>query len=607
MAIKIYESQKQATNQSSFVTTPKLDRNFGQDAFEGIKAVAEGVNDVGKFFAKKLELNNKNKQDAAVIKSKEELIEFESLLNDPNGEFATLDENEKTEIYRKKRKDIITANTLGFSNNLKLSTQNAYNANTLQDLSRVTNTFDKIIIEKALSTSLKNINTSIDDIDYTDTKSVLFNIDTINKEIGFIEDNGLMGGQDLFTLTQDTSKKMLLKALETIAPYENSITTTSTRIVDGEEVTTSKTTSSINLSADEISIDDFNNLLAGTTEHDIVTPILDLLNNDDQAYAVYHSYLKRKIDEEQKQIDLIESVQKTWTIDNKDLVNDLNSNDFATRTDAFKLIEQAFYQGYMSQTAFDGYRKKYTDPGVFAVNSDTELLFALENEFANSQLTHADLENKDFQFFDRDGVAKTINIKEVLSKGDYDNFYTRISSQQNINYTRARKELYNGFNIEVGLLDKDDLRHVAISSTIRETENDLLDYLNEDFDDLKLKYGDDVASMGFAAFKTAAIKKAKDDSVTIRQIAFIEFVDNKRDVIPNDSPAHPDYINDVLLNDQSGEYDFDYNNVNEWYKKTQKAAEDLRMTNPAKASEVMRSANMIMQYMGDYKEFFEGF
>ena len=54
MAIKIYESQKQATNQSSFVTTPKLDRNFGQDAFEGIKAVAEGVNDVGKFFAKKL-------------------------------------------------------------------------------------------------------------------------------------------------------------------------------------------------------------------------------------------------------------------------------------------------------------------------------------------------------------------------------------------------------------------------------------------------------------------------------------------------------------------------------------------------------------------------
>ena len=66
-------------------------------------------------------------------------------------------------------------------------------------------------------------------------------------------------------------------------------------------------------------------------------------------------------------------------------------------------------------------------------------------------------------------------------------------------------------------------------------------------------------------------------------------------------------INDVLLSNQSGEYNFDVYNVNEWYKKTQKAAEDLRMTNPAKASEVMRSANMMMRLMGDYVEFFEGF
>mgnify|MGYP003134095343 CR=1 FL=1 len=606
MAIKIYETQKQATNQSSFVKTPKLDRNFGQDAFEGIKAFAEGVNDVGEFFAKKLELNNKNKRDEAIVKSKEELIQFESLLNDPNGEYAGVDENEKTEIFLKKRQDIIEQNTLGFSNNLKLSTQNLYNANTLQDVSRVTNNFDKIIIEKALGSSLRNINTAIEEINYTDTKSVLFNIDSINNEIGFIEDNMLMTAQDLLVLTQDTSKKMLLKALETIAPYENSITTTSTRIVDGEEVSTEKTQSSINFVADEISIDDFNNLLAGTTEHDIVSPILNLLNNDDEAYAVYHSYIKRKIDEETRQRDLIQSTQQTWLFDNKDLINDLNSNDYATRVDAFKEIEKSYYQGYVSQTDFDAYKKKFTDPGVFAVQSDTELLFALENEFANSQLTHADLENKEFQFFDRDGVPKTINIKESLTKGDYDDFYNRISNQQNRNLARAKKELYNSFNIEVGLLDKDDLRHVAISSTIRETENDMIAYLNEDFDELKIKYGEDVENLGFASFKSLAIKKAKEDSVSIRQIAFIEFVDLKRDTIPAGSQAHPDYIN-VLLNNQNGEYDFDVNNVNEWYKKAQSAAEELRNINPAKAQEIMRTANTIMRYMGDYKEFFEGF
>ena len=46
MAIKLYKSQVNITNQSSTVPTAKLDPNFGQEIFQGQQALLGVVNDI---------------------------------------------------------------------------------------------------------------------------------------------------------------------------------------------------------------------------------------------------------------------------------------------------------------------------------------------------------------------------------------------------------------------------------------------------------------------------------------------------------------------------------------------------------------------------------
>ena len=59
MVIKVYSSQATVSKQSPFVTNSKLDRNFGQDVFSGIRSIAQGVEAVGEFALQKKQLAQK--------------------------------------------------------------------------------------------------------------------------------------------------------------------------------------------------------------------------------------------------------------------------------------------------------------------------------------------------------------------------------------------------------------------------------------------------------------------------------------------------------------------------------------------------------------------
>lgn len=577
MVIKVYSSQATATKQSPFVTNSKLDRNFGQDVFSGIRSIAQGVEAVGEFALQKKQLADDNKKSEAIVKSQEELIQLEAEINKPDGLYSTIDAADIDELFIKKRKEIITNNTIGLSSNLKNATINLFNANTLPDLKRVTNTQSQIILNTALKNKLQSINNSVDNVDFSDALSVTQTLTNLNTDFEFLLNNGMIDAPGFLELRNDSVTKLLNGAFEQL--YPTAMTT--------ENYTT----------ADDVDFTDMLELINGDTENDLLTPILGLLDNDDAALSAFFAYQKTSVDAVNIQTNIIEAASANWLNENQIAIRGINSDDLATRSAAFTLIKNAFNKNLITEQVYSAATTKMNNSKGFAIADDPDVIIALNNDFDNNMLDFTDLAGT--YTYQTDNGAKEVDINDVLTKETYDNFFTRVSTQQTKSLARANTKLYSSFNIEVGGIDRSDPRHIAISGFLNEAKVDMLNYLEGDFDGLNAKYGqENIAKLGFQKFSNLVIETAKENSVSVRIIAFFEKVQQDIDVLSGDSIFSPAFVGN------KGGPDFDVNNFNAWVKSAIEyaATED----NPIVASEIRKSVNYAKMTYNDYREFFDG-
>ena len=576
MVIKVYSSQATPTKQSPFVTNSKLDRNFGQDVFSGIRSIAQGVEAVGEFALQKKQLADDNKKSEAIVKSQEELIQLEAEINKPDGLYSTIDAADIDELFIKKRKEIITNNTIGLSSNLKNATINLFNANTLPDLKRVTNTQSQIILNTALKNKLQSINNSVDNVDFSDALSVTQTLTNLNTDFEFLLNNGMIDAPGFLELRNDSVTKLLNGAFEQL--YPTAMTT--------ENYTT----------ADDVDFTDMLELINGDTENDLLTPILGLLDNDDAALSAFFAYQKTSVDAVNIQTNIIEAASANWLNENQIAIRGINSDDLATRSAAFTLIKNAFNKNLITEQVYSAATTKMNNSKGFAIADDPDVIIALNNDFDNNMLDFTDLAGT--YTYQTDNGAKEVDINDVLTKETYDNFFTRVSTQQTKSLARANTKLFSSFNIEVGGIDRTDPRHIAISSFIMEAKVDMLNYLEGNFDGLDAKYGqENIAKLGFQKFSNLAIETAKENSVGVRALAFIEKV--QQDSTLNVTVYSPLYVGNI-----DGGPLFDVNNFNAWAKSAIEFAATVE--NPNIANAIRKNVNSLRMIYTDYREFFDG-
>lgn len=577
MVIKVYSSQATATKQSPFVTNSKLDRNFGQDVFSGIRSIAQGVEAVGEFVLQKKQLADDNKKSEAIVKSQEELIQLEAEINKPDGLYSTFDPADIDELFIKKRKEIITNNTMGFGSNLKNATINLFNANTLPDLKRVTNTQSQIILNTALKNKFQSINNSVDNVDFSDPLSVTQTLTNLNTDFEFLLNNGMIDAPGFLELRNESIGKLLNGAFEQL--YPTAMTT--------ENYTT----------ADDVDFTDMLELINGDTENDLLTPILTLLDNDDAALSAFFAYQKNSVDAVNIQTNILEAASANWLNENQNAIRGINSDDLATRSAAFTLIKNAFNKNLITEQVYNAATTKMNNSKGFAIADDPDVIIALNNDFDNNMLDFTDLAGT--YTYQTDNGPKEVDINDVLTKETYDNFFSRVSTQQTKSLARANTKLYSSFNIEVGGIDRSDPRHIAISGFLNEAKVDMLNYLEGNFDGLDAKYGqENIAKLGFQKFSNLAIEAAKENSVNVRIIAFFEKVQQDIDVLGGDSIFSPAFVGN------KGGPPFDVNNFNAWAKSAIEYA--ATEENPTVASEIRKSVNYAKMTYNDYREFFDG-
>mgnify|MGYP003650227383 FL=1 len=577
MAIKVLNSQVGLTRQSSSVETAKLNQDFGQDVFRGQMAVAEGIASVEEYQQQKKILDRENKKDEAVSGAMEDLIQLESEMYDVEGLYKDVPTADKEELFIKKRNEIISGYTKGYNTNLTTEIKNDYNAKSLQIVRQFSNAQNGIIKNKAYTNKVDNINNKANNIDYSNPVEFIKDLSAINRDLEFLLDTNLINADGFLALKNDAVTKLLNGAFEQL--YPTAVTT--------ENYTTT----------DDVDFSDMLELINGDTENDLLTPLLRLLNDDDAALKTFFDYQKKSVDAVNMQTNILEAESSNWLNQNQTAVRDINSDDSETRRAAFTLIENAFNRNFITEQVYNAARTKMNNTKGFAIADDPDVIIALNNDFDNGMLDLTDLAGT-YKYQTENG-EKEVDINDVLTKQTYDNFYTRVSTQQTKSESRATAKLYSTFNIEVGGINPTDPRHIAMMGFLNEAKVDMLNYLDGNFEDLDKKYGtENIDKLGFQKFSNLVIETTKDNSVGVRVIAFYETIKQLSETLKPDSIYSPLFVGNV------GGPVFDVNNFNAWAK----SAIDFAATveNPTIASQIRKSVNMARMTYNDYREFFDG-
>lgn len=490
MAIKVLNSQVGLTRQSSSVETAKLNQDFGQDVFRGQMAVAEGIASVEEYQKQKKILDRENKKDEAVNGAMEDLIQLESEMYDAEGVYKDVPTADKEELFIKKRNEIISGYTKGYNTNLATEIKNDYNAKSLQIVRQFSNAQNGIIKNKAITNKLENINNKANSIDYNSPAEVIKDLSAINTDLEFLLDTGLINADGYFQIKNDTMASVLKESITQIAPnigYQEFAD-----IVNGQSATTQP----------------------------ILTGVVNLLNDDDLAREIYDQYTTDKINQIKQRNDVIELESIDWEINNKSVIQDLNSNDVKTRQGAFAIIQEARDTNVITESKYLEYASVINAKGAFAVVDDVNLIIELENELSAGTLTRKTLTAKD---------------RNRISKKTYDNFLQSIETYKNSTLSDGRRYLYAEYGVETGMLDPNNADHQAISVAIKQADGDFQQWDLGDFDGLKKEYPDqEIDGMSVNQFVIMVIQKSKERSINVRKNAFFSKVKTTQTTVQDD-------------------------------------------------------------------------
>lgn len=477
MAIKVLNSQVGLTRQSSSVETAKLNQDFGQDVFRGQMAVAEGIASVEEYQKQKKILDRENKKDEAVNGAMEDLIQLESEMYDAEGVYKDVPTADKEELFIKKRNEIISGYTKGYNTNLATEIKNDYNAKSLQIVRQFSNAQNGIIKNKAITNKLENINNKANSIDYNSPAEVIKDLSAINTDLEFLLDTGLINADGYFQIKNDTMASVLKESITQIAPnigYQEFAD-----IVNGQSATTQP----------------------------ILTGVVNLLNDDDLAREIYDEYTTDKIDQIKQRNDVIELEAIDWEINNKSVIQDLNSNDVKTRQGAFAIIKEARDTNVITESKYLEYASVINAKGAFAVVDDVNTIIELTNQISAGTLTRKGLTGID---------------RKNISKQTYDNFLQSIETYKNSTLSDGRRLLYAEYGVETGMLDPNNEDHKAISVAIKQADGDFQQWDLGDFDGLQKEYPDQkIDEMSVNQFVLMVINKSKERSINVRKNAFI--------------------------------------------------------------------------------------
>ena len=477
MAIKVLNSQVGLTRQSSSVETAKLNQDFGQDVFQGQMAVAEGIASVEEYQKQKKILDRENKKDEAVSGAMEDLIQLESEMYDVEGLYKDVPTADKEELFIKKRNEIISGYTKGYNTNLATEIKNDYNAKSLQIVRQFSNAQNGIIKNKAITNKLENINNKANSIDYNSPAEVIKDLSAINTDLEFLLDTGLINADGYFQIKNDTMASVLKESITQIAPnigYQEFAD-----IVNGQSATTQP----------------------------ILTGVVNLLNDDDLAREIYDEYTTDKIDQIKQRNDVIELEAIDWEINNKSVIQDLNSNDVKTRQGAFAIIKEARDTNVITESKYLEYASVINAKGAFAVVDDVNTIIELTNQLSAGTLTRKGLTGID---------------RKNISKQTYDNFLQSIETYKNSTLSDGRRLLYAEYGVETGMLDPNNADHKAISVAIKQADGDFQQWDLGDFDGLQKEYPDQkIDEMSVNQFVLMVINKSKERSINVRKNAFI--------------------------------------------------------------------------------------
>jgi hypothetical protein len=477
MAIKVLNSQVGLTRQSSSVETAKLNQDFGQDVFRGQMAVAEGIASVEEYQKQKKILDRENKKDEAVNGAMEDLIQLESEMYDAEGVYKDVPTADKEELFIKKRNEIISGYTKGYNTNLATEIKNDYNAKSLQIVRQFSNAQNGIIKNKAITNKLENINNKANSIDYNSPAEVIKDLSAINTDLEFLLDTGLINADGYFQIKNDTMASVLKESITQIAPnigYQEFAD-----IVNGQSATTQP----------------------------ILTGVVNLLNDDDLAREIYDEYTTDKIDQIKQRNDVIELEAIDWEINNKSVIQDLNSNDVKTRQGAFAIIQEARDTNVITESKYLEYASVINAKGAFAVVDDVNTIIELTNQLSAGTLTRKGLTGID---------------RKNISKQTYDNFLQSIETYKNSTLSDGRRLLYAEYGVETGMLDPNNEDHKAISVAIKQADGDFQQWDLGDFDGLQKEYPDQkIDEMSVNQFVLMVINKSKERSINVRKNAFI--------------------------------------------------------------------------------------
>lgn len=477
MAIKVLNSQVGLTRQSSSVETAKLNQDFGQDVFRGQMAVAEGIASVEEYQKQKKILDRENKKDEAVNGAMEDLIQLESEMYDAEGVYKDVPTADKEELFIKKRNEIISGYTKGYNTNLATEIKNDYNAKSLQIVRQFSNAQNGIIKNKAITNKLENINNKANSIDYNSPAEVIKDLSAINTDLEFLLDTGLINADGYFQIKNDTMASVLKESITQIAPnigYQEFAD-----IVNGQSATTQP----------------------------ILTGVVNLLNDDDLAREIYDEYTTDKIDQIKQRNDVIELEAIDWEINNKSVIQDLNSNDVKTRQEAFATIQEARDTNVITESKYLEYASVINAKGAFAVVDDVNTIIELTNQLSAGTLTRKGLTAVD---------------RKNISKQTYDNFLQSIETYKNSTLSDGRRLLYAEYGVETGMLDPNNEDHKAISVAIKQADGDFQQWDLGDFDGLQKEYPDQkIDEMSVNQFVLMVINKSKERSINVRKNAFI--------------------------------------------------------------------------------------
>ena len=310
MAIKVYTPQVNVNKQSSYIESPKLPRDYGQDVFEGIQGLAQGASDVAEFFFQKEQLKQKTEKDKIINDIREESIRVENEMDNPNGEFqGDFTSSNMDEFFDSYIDNYIKEQTLNLSRNFKQEVINTANSQILQAKSRIGTTQTNILKNEALTGAVQAINKAIDEVDYNSTASVSITFDTFNNEMEAIAGLGLYDALQLEELRTDTLGRLLEKAITSKSPV--------TGYVDYEE------------------------LLTGEKVDPILSPILAMLENDLKARDVFDAVNIAKINRIENEQNNFKASALNWVNENQDIIQGLNSNDAMVRAESWNQIQAA--------------------------------------------------------------------------------------------------------------------------------------------------------------------------------------------------------------------------------------------------------------------------